>query len=154
MRAVSKDGFRSLLYLISLLVGVATLGILVGVGFLWLTDPRPAAQVGGTILSAQALGGGEPTSRRAVQLGGTGVGDASDEGKTHPVRRNHPGQKGAGRNSEILGGLVATRCQRRTKPRRRLLRSSKQQCRVHKPEVGPHRRPLDCEISHVRLKLR
>src|SRR5690348_11657203 len=55
MRAVTKDGFRSLLYLISLVVGVATVGVLLGVGFLWLTDPPPAAQVGGTILSAQAL---------------------------------------------------------------------------------------------------
>ena len=139
MRAVTKDGFRSLLYLISLVVGVATAGVLVGVGFSWLTDPPLATQTAGPILSAQALkenefrlprgngtaggsaprypcrkGGGEFTSRRAVQLGRTGVGDASDEGETHPVRRNHPGQKGAGRsaslsrNSEILGGLMAT----------------------------------------------
>jgi hypothetical protein len=55
MRAVTKDGFRSLLYLISLVVGVATAGVLVGVGFSWLTDPPPATQTAGPILSAQAL---------------------------------------------------------------------------------------------------
>lgn len=55
MRAVTKDGIRSLLYLISLLVGMATVGVLVGVGFLWLTDPPPATQDRGTILSVQAL---------------------------------------------------------------------------------------------------
>jgi hypothetical protein len=55
MRAMTKDGFRSLLYLISLVVGAATVGVLVGVGFLWLTDPPPATQTAGPILSAQAL---------------------------------------------------------------------------------------------------
>ena len=54
MRAVTKDGFRSLLYLISLVVGVATAGVLVGVGFSWLTDPPLATQTAGPILSAQA----------------------------------------------------------------------------------------------------
>jgi len=75
MRAVTKDGFRSLLYLISLVVGVATVGVLVGVGFLWLTDPPPAAQVGGTILSAQALKENEFRSPRA---NGTGRGPLPD----------------------------------------------------------------------------
>jgi hypothetical protein len=53
---VTKDDFRSLLYLISLsVVGAATIGVFFGVGFLWLTDPQPATSAADPVLSAQAL---------------------------------------------------------------------------------------------------
>jgi hypothetical protein len=45
MRAVTKVDFRSLLFLISFsVVGAATVGVFIGVGFLWLTDPHPGTQ--------------------------------------------------------------------------------------------------------------
>lgn len=75
MRAVTKDVLRSLLYLISLLVGVATAGVLVGVGLLWLIDQPPATQVGGPILSAQAL---KENKFRLPRGNGTGQGSLPD----------------------------------------------------------------------------
>lgn len=39
-----KDDLRSLFHLVSLgVVAAATIGVFFGVGFMWLTDPRPAA---------------------------------------------------------------------------------------------------------------
>ena len=43
MITVPKNDFRSLPYLVSLsAIGVATIGILLGIGFLLLTHPQPA----------------------------------------------------------------------------------------------------------------
>jgi hypothetical protein len=54
--AVSKNDFRSLLYLISVsVVGPTIVGVLLGVGFLWLTDSEQATPSANPVLSAQAL---------------------------------------------------------------------------------------------------
>lgn len=56
MSAVTKEYFPSLLHLISLgVVGAATVGVFFGVGFMWLTDPQPAAPPADEVRPAQAL---------------------------------------------------------------------------------------------------
>jgi hypothetical protein len=56
MNAVTKEDFRSLVYLVSLgVVGAATVGVFFGVGLMWLIDPHPAALSLHPVMSAQAL---------------------------------------------------------------------------------------------------
>jgi hypothetical protein len=56
MSALTKDNFRSLLYLVSVsIVGPTTVGAFFGVGLLWLTDPNPATPSADPVLPAQAL---------------------------------------------------------------------------------------------------
>jgi hypothetical protein len=56
MSVLTKDNFRSLLYLVSLsVVGAATVGVFFGFGFLWLTDPNPATPPVDPVLSAHVL---------------------------------------------------------------------------------------------------
>jgi len=84
-------------------------------------------------------GNGEHHTQRAVQPRGASVGCDWFRDGPRSASRNQPCEKGPGRsaasprNRETLGRVMATRCQRRTESGRRLLRSSKHQCRVHKP---------------------
>jgi hypothetical protein len=56
MNGVTKEDVRSILHLVSIgVVGAATVGIFFGLGFMWLTDPRPAAPPGNPAMPGQAL---------------------------------------------------------------------------------------------------
>jgi hypothetical protein len=51
---VTKEDLRSLLYLLSLgIVGAATVGIFLGVGFMWLADTRPAVSPADSIQASK-----------------------------------------------------------------------------------------------------
>ena len=55
MNSALKEDLRSLLHLVSLaVVGAATIGVFFGLGFMWLTDPRPAALPEDPVISQQA----------------------------------------------------------------------------------------------------
>jgi hypothetical protein len=56
MNGVTKEDVRSILHLVSIgVVGAATVGIFFGLGFMWLTDPRPAAPPANPPMPGQAL---------------------------------------------------------------------------------------------------
>ena len=56
MNGMTKEDVRSTLYLVSIgVVGAATVGIFFGLGFMWLTDPRPAAPPANPAMPGQAL---------------------------------------------------------------------------------------------------
>ena len=56
MNGALKEDIRSLLHLVSLgVVGAATIGVFFGLGFMWLTDPRPDALPKDAVISEQAL---------------------------------------------------------------------------------------------------
>ena len=87
MSVLTKDDFRSLLYLVSLsVVGAATVGVFFGVGFVWLTDPNPATPSADPVLRAQVLeAAAMPATEASDAVRGSLLGAPADKVTASPT---------------------------------------------------------------------